>query len=312
MRPALVTVVVALVVLVLPAGAHDEPGADEAFLNIAHRGASRYAPELTMAAFDGAVERGADYLELDVQVSVDGTLVVIHDETLGRTARGPAGSCSGRVDTKTLAQLKTCDVGSWFADRYPHRPSFAGERIPTVAEVFERYGSGVSYLIELKSPEHSPGLAELLLLRLLDTHDLREEAVEQGRVVVQSFSRNDLLLLRALDPELPLVQLLAAVPSPADRHSVLDVVAGYADWIAPAAGLVDAEFVEAAHGRCLAVTPYTVDGADRMRTLIDAGVDGIITNRPHRLHRVLGRSAVAGRGDAARLTREAGRACGER
>src|SRR5687768_1343082 len=95
-------------------------------VNVAHRGASGHAPEHTFAAYDLALRMGADYIEQDLHLTKDGVLVVLHDETLDRTARGPVENCSGRVDTKTLAQIKTCDVGSWFA------PEYAGERIPTL------------------------------------------------------------------------------------------------------------------------------------------------------------------------------------
>ncbi|HWG94928.1 MAG TPA: glycerophosphodiester phosphodiesterase family protein, partial [Mycobacteriales bacterium] len=108
------------------------------------------------------------------------------------------------------------------------------------------------------------------------------------RVLLQSFSPSDLLLARALDPALPTVQLLAAVPpaGPA-RDAVLDGVARYADGIGPSAGGVDAALVQAAHARCLQVHPYTVDDRDRLQSLVDAGVDGVFTNRPDVLDEVL-------------------------
>src|SRR5512136_697214 len=95
-------------------------------LNIAHRGASAAAPQNTLAAFRKAVELGADGVELDVQLSADGAVVVIHDFTVDKTTDG-----TGRVAAKTLAELKALDAGSRFS------PQFAGERIPTLAEVFE-------------------------------------------------------------------------------------------------------------------------------------------------------------------------------
>ena len=86
---------------------------------IAHRGASVLAPEHTLAAYDLAIEIGADYLEHDLQLTFDGLLVILHDDTLDRTARGPAENCSGAVADKTLAQLETCDFGTWFTGRDP-------------------------------------------------------------------------------------------------------------------------------------------------------------------------------------------------
>ena len=100
--------------------------ADAPVLAIGHRGASGYAPEHTIASYDLALALGADYIEQDLQLTKDGVLVVLHDPTLDRTARGPAENCTGsRRSTKTLAQIKTCDVGSWFNDAFPEyaRPS---------------------------------------------------------------------------------------------------------------------------------------------------------------------------------------------
>lgn len=92
-------------------------------LNVAHRGASAVAPENTMAAFEKAVELGADAIELDLHVSHDGELVIIHDDTLDRTTDG-----QGPVHTRSLHELKQLDAGRWFSER------FAGQRIPTLAE----------------------------------------------------------------------------------------------------------------------------------------------------------------------------------
>src|SRR5688500_16528220 len=97
-------------------------------LVIAHRGASSYAPENTLAAFDLAIEMGARHLELDVHLTRDDHVVVIHDDTVDRTTGGV-----GPVAEQTLAELKSLDAGSWFGEK------FAGQRIPTFAEVLERY-----------------------------------------------------------------------------------------------------------------------------------------------------------------------------
>src|SRR5712691_12051383 len=109
------------------------------FLIIAHRGASSYAPENTIAAFDLALQMGARHLELDVHLTCDDYLIVIHDDTLDRTTNG-----TGPVASQTLAALQTLDAGAWFGE------AFAGARIPTLADVLTRY-HGRAYLhIELK------------------------------------------------------------------------------------------------------------------------------------------------------------------
>src|SRR5690606_11528357 len=116
----------------------------------AHRGASAYAPENTMAAFEMALEMGADGIELDVQMSRDGHLVVIHDPTLERTTDG-----SGLVAQYTLAELRRVDAGAWFDER------FRGQRIPTLAEVFELVRGKALLNVELKvMPVRYPGIEE--------------------------------------------------------------------------------------------------------------------------------------------------------
>ena len=293
--------VAAAAALFAPVAVHAEPVNGDRFLNIAHRGASGLAPEHTFPAWDLALSAGADYIEQDVQLTRDGVLVVLHDDTLERTARGPVENCTGSVRSKTYAQLRTCDVGSWFNERYPDRArkTYVGLRIPTLAQVFGRYGDRVDYYIETKSPHLAGGLAERELLRLLDLYGLRDAAVTDGKVLIQSFSPASLAFIAALDPALPLVQLLLTVPPASSRDAVLDAAAEYAVGIGPSAGGVDAAFVAAAHDRCLAVHPYTVDDPQRLEELLDVGVDGVFTNRPDTLESLLGprgrRPGAAGR-----------------
>ena len=109
---------------------------------------------------------GADYIEQDLQVTSDGVLVVLHDGTLNRTARGAAENCTGAVNTKTLAQIKTCSAGQWFG------PEWVDEKIRTLEEVFQRYGKTVNYYIETKTPDPADHMEEKLLA-LLDRYDLR-------------------------------------------------------------------------------------------------------------------------------------------
>lgn len=246
---------------------------------IAHRGASAEAPEHTFAAYDLAVEQGADYLEQDLQMTADGVLVALHDDTLDRTARGPAGSCSGPVNTKTLEQLQACDVGTWFNEADPDRadPGFEGLRIPTMEEILDRYGDEVRYYIEIKSPGDDPGM-EAAVLELLDDAGLTDDPSSE-QVLIQSFSADSLRLLHDERPELPLVQLLPASPTPLDP-GLLDAVAEYAVAVGPSFGNVDAAFVAAAHERCLDVHPYTVDDPVQMGRLLDLGVEGMFTNTP--------------------------------
>ncbi len=245
---------------------------------IAHRGASAEAPEHTFAAYDLALTQGADYLEQDLQLTADGELVVLHDDLLDRTARGPAESCTGTVQSKTLVQLEACEVGSWFDDAHPELadPSHAGQPIPTMRQVLERYGDDARFYIETKAPEAQPGMEEALVA-LLDEFDLGDAG--DGRVVIQSFSADSLRVIHALRPDLPLVLLVSATGPPLD-DALLDDAATFATGIGPAATLVDGAVLTEASARCLLVHPYTVDDPAEMQRLLDLGVQGLFTNRP--------------------------------
>lgn len=259
-------------------------------LNIGHRGASGYAPEHTIEAYDLALEQGADYIEIDLQMTSDGVLVAIHDTTLNRTARALEGEpkryCRGPVSNKTLEQLESCEVGSWFA------PEFYGLEIPTLEEIFAYYeGQDVNYYIETKKPEAAPGMEEELL-RLMREYGLIEPAAEEWQVLIQSFSPESLMTIHALEPSLPLIQLYWSGSSKAIQGD-LESASTYAVGIGPYKKDVDAQLVAAAHDLCLAVHPYTVNTTEEMEALVALGVDGMFTNFPDRLDGVLGDDALS-------------------
>lgn len=257
-------------------------------LVIGHRGASYNAPENTFAAWDLALEANADFLELDLQMTSDGELVVMHDEKLDRTARGPRPDCQGVIRTKTLQQLGRCEAGSWFNSKHRDRRNddFIGLRIPTLAAVFERYGPRARYYIETKDPEAAPGMEEEVL-RLIDQYGVFAADSEQPGVVIQSFHPQSLRRIHALDSRIPLSQLVAKRESSRSIRARLAQIATYARGIGPERGDVDAELVQAAHAAGLGVFPYTVNDAAEMRHLVELGVDGIFTDRPDLLRQIL-------------------------
>lgn len=289
------------------------PPADAPVLNIGHRGASGYAPEHTIPAYDLALEQGADYIEIDLQMTKDGVLVAMHDDTLDRTAQAPPGVperfCSGPVIKRTLEQIKMCDAGSWFNETYPQyaNPEYAGLKIPTLEEVFQRYGTGVNYYIETKNPEAAPGMEEELL-RLMQEYNLIEPAAQNWRVLIQSFSPASLQKIHALEPSLPLIQLFSSTETSQTIQAQLDLVRTYAVGIGPSKSDVDAALVEAAHARCLDIHPYTVNETAEMEALISLGVDGMFTNFPDRLDALLGKDAAPGM-TGAKLAAEASEVC---
>jgi glycerophosphoryl diester phosphodiesterase len=310
MSVAVTVLLVTCVSAAAGAPAEREP-ADAPVLNIGHRGASGYAPEHTIPAYDLALELGADYIEQDLQMTKDGVLVALHDDTLDRTARGPKGNCTGLVIEKTLKQIKTCDVGTWFNETYPQyaKPEYVGLKIPTLEEVFQRYGKSVNYYIETKNPETAPGMEEELL-RLMNKYGLTEPAARKWQVLIQSFSPASLQKVHALNPSLPLIQLFSSSETSETIRTRLDATRSYAVGIGPSKDDVDAALVEAAHARCLDIHPYTVNETAEMENLVALGVDGMFTNFPDRLDAVLGKEAAGGKTGAG-LAAEASRTCRE-
>jgi glycerophosphoryl diester phosphodiesterase len=308
----LMVILVAFAVPAVGAAAQTESTLEGPVLNIGHRGASAYAPEHTFAAYDLALEQGADYIEIDLQMTADGVLVALHDKTLNRTADAPEGVperyCRGLVSKKTLEQIKMCDAGSWFS------PEYAGEQIPTLEEIFDKYegpnyeGPPVNYYIETKNPDAAPGMEEELLALLRDNGLIPDPAEPANwRVLIQSFSAESLMEIHEAAPSLPLVQLYWAGTSKSIQRD-LDAVSEYAVGIGPYKQDVDAALVEAAHERCLAVHPYTVNTVEEMEDLISLGVDGMFTNNPDLLEGVLGEDALS-REVAAQRAAEAYQEC---
>lgn len=268
-----------------------------AFQVIAHRGASGHAPENTLAAFTLAHEQGADYLEMDAQLTADGKLVVFHDDTIERTSDG-----SGHINDYTLAELKALDVGTWFNQANPEKAddAFAGTRLLTLDEVFDAFGHDARYYIEVKSPELNPGLEDALLAKLKE-YDM----IQSGRVVVQSFDQPSLLKLHEQSPALPLVQLLWYYPDEDNAEQLKEwtdvtpgsdsvddadfqAIADYAEGVGTnvtyeGEPVIDDDFVQQAQDNGLLVHAYTMNDTDDMQQLLDWGVDGMFTNYPDRL-----------------------------
>ena len=268
MRYSVIAVAVAAALSALPsvAQAQSGPEAAAAPLVVAHRGASGTRPEHTFASYDHAIELGADYIEQDLQVTSDGILVDMHDGTLNRTTRGDAANCTGNVNSKTLAQIKTCSAGSWFGAEY------VNEKVPTLEELFQRYGNTVNYYIETKQPDPADHMEEKLLA-LLDKYNLRTASINNWQVLIQSFSADSLKTVHAMDPRLPLIFLgnptVANIPSYAD----------YAVGLGPSFGsTINTNWVNTAHANCLDVHPYTINDVATMNAALAAGVDGMFTN----------------------------------
>ena len=250
--------------------------------NLAHRGASALAPENTIEAFRLAVEAGAGGLELDVHMTCDGHIVVIHDATVDRTTNG-----SGAVSEMTLDELRKLDAGHNFSpDGGPIRPYRGrGVRVPRLGEVLEGFPV-VAVNIEIKTG--TPGIEETVLgvlreanalgrtLVVSTPHDIvkRFRKVSGGHVFTGAsrweigvfYISSRFRLERLVRPAYDALQ----VPL---RHRGIPVVTP--------------RFVRAAHARGVRVDAWTINRADEMRRLLDLGVDVIMTDRPGMLAEVL-------------------------
>lgn len=241
----------------------------------AHRGGAGLAPENTLAAFRKALDLDVDVLEMDMQVTRDGEIVIIHDDTLERTTDG-----RGLVTDLTLAELKQRDAGRHFGSQ------FAGEPIPTLREVIalvlSRGNTRVRLNIETKfakGREGSPRDFEEKVLAILRQTGFAE------RVILQSFHPPSLVKMKTLDPHIKLALLLGGRQAP--RDPVALVRQYHADYYSSDFRQLTAETVAALHLAGIPVVPWTVDEEADMRRLLDAGVgklagDGIITNYPDR------------------------------
>jgi len=236
---------------------------------MAHRGASAAAPANTLAAFRKAVEMGADSIELDVHLSADGVPVVIHNFTVDETTDG-----KGPVSDLTLAELKRLDAGAKFG------PAFAGERIPTLAEVFAAVGKRLLINIELKTREtRNSGLVPAVL-------DLIAQAGLTERVMLSSFNPLALRRCSQLAPHMRLGLIYAPNQPLWLRQGWPGILFHHHARHMPHS-MVDARTMAWARRRGYEVNAWTVDEPAEMERLIALDVDTITTNTPDRLLRLL-------------------------
>ena len=236
-----------------------------AFLTIAHRGYSDAYPENTLAAFDGAIAAGALMSELDVTLSRDRHVVVIHDDHLDRTT-----DASGLVVQRNLSELKRLDAGSWFDQR------FTGEPIPTLAEVLGRVKGRGLLNVEIKSSAYAPGHPKDAIEK--QVVDLIRRRRMMRSTVVSSFSR-------------PILEQLAAMKNPPalaliSEEEATDETVAFCRRIRsfswhPDHRIITADLVEEMHRHRIRVYPWTVKTRTDLRRVKDMGVDGVIVNDPH-------------------------------
>ena len=221
-----------------------------------HRGAMAGAPMNTLAAFQLAVEQGADGIELDVHLSKDGQIVVLHDFAVDATTNG-----QGDITDMTLSELKQLDAGLWFS------AEFAGERIPTLDEVFEGFAHKLYFNVELKSRFDERHALEAAVADCIRRHKLTEQTI------VSSFDARLLQRFRAVCPEVMMGYLHGPDISPIMNEVPHEARHPWHDFI-------DEAYMRWARDAGYLVNAWTVNDFDRARALRDLGVNGIITDSP--------------------------------
>jgi glycerophosphoryl diester phosphodiesterase len=226
----------------------------------AHRGASGYAPENTMTAFQQALLCNADGIELDVQLTRDGTVVVLHDHKIDRTSNG-----KGWLKNFTLAELRQYDFGSWFSSE------FRGEPLPTLDETLAWLATTSLRLnIEIKNGPVIYAGIEAKVVAAIDRYQLAD------RVIISSFYHPSLQKVKLLNPKLQTGVLFDCRPL-----SVLALAHDCAaDWLHPNWQNLDAAWVTEAKAAGLGINAYTVNKADEYKWITDFAIDGIFSNYP--------------------------------
>jgi glycerophosphoryl diester phosphodiesterase len=244
---------------------------------VAHRGASFDAPENTLAAIELGWAQGADAVEIDVHFSKDGHVVVIHDDNTRKTA-----GVRKKVAAQTLAELKALDVGSW------KHAKFKGEPVPTLAEAFATIPSGKRLFVEVKcGPECVDAFAA----------DIRASRLKPTQIIPIGFSLPTMRQLKQALPELEVCWIVEFKRtlrgwSPKVERLIEQVAEAGLDGLdVSGKGPVDAEFAAKVHEAGQKLYVWTVDDPTKARELMNAGVDGITTNKPGWLRKQLEQSS---------------------
>ncbi|MEM6262207.1 MAG: glycerophosphodiester phosphodiesterase family protein [Bacteroidota bacterium] len=242
---------------------------------IAHRGASGTAPENTLSAVKRALEMGADQIEIDVHLSKDGEVIVIHDPTLERTTTG-----TGTVEEHTLQELKKLDAGTWFSEK------FTGEPIPTLEEVLDMIDGKAVLLIEIKHGKQH--LYEGISQKVIERVRKKKAA---SWVIIQSFETEVVEECIELAPDLEVHKLIVTnIPLlPLYTDGKLRFGSPFSfkgiKGLNPYHKTLSKRFVRKAHKKGWKVFTYTVNEEKAIQRCRELGVDGIITNFPERVKR---------------------------
>ncbi|WP_338706066.1 glycerophosphodiester phosphodiesterase [Bacillus altitudinis] len=228
---------------------------------IAHRGSSSAAPENTIAAFDVAVEQGADYIELDVQMTMDQHVVVIHDDTVDRTTNG-----NGLVKSYTLDQLKKLDAGSWFDQQYTN------ERIPTLQEILERYSQRIGILIEIKHPKRQIGI-EKAVARIINRF------AYSRHIMIQSFDVHALQRIKAFAPSLRTALIIKPDAFKLTKRKIM-TYSSFANCLNMKKTMINRWWIDRIHTFEMDVFIWTVKDQKTADRIKKYPIDGVVTDNP--------------------------------
>ena len=265
--------IVALLTTVVVAG--DRPATIEEFYDsgartrvIAHRGFSSQAPENTLAAVRAAIEVGADMVEIDVTLTADVHVVVVHDETLDRTSNG-----NGEVLLFSLSEIRELDAGSWFS------PAFAGERIPTLDAVLAEVEGRILLNVEIKSEAVDRGVVAKV------ASAIRERGLTD-QVVVSSFSPTALEEMHGVAPEIRTAVLFnIKLHKGQDPVEIVNGVGASVFNIKRTR--LTRKMLRRCHENGIPVGVYTVNKTRRMRRMAEKGIDAVFTDHPDRFLEIL-------------------------
>lgn len=233
---------------------------------IAHRGFSGIAPENTMAAFQKAINHNIEFFELDVHITKDDSVMVIHDSSVDRTT---SNSKSGKIADMTYAEVRQSNAG--YTDKFGKQ--FENESIPTLYEALALAKDKIKVCVEIKAYG-----AEEQVMHTINTLGMNDQ------VIIFSFYYPVLAKIRKMDKDIPILYLKGRADEfTLDYANVID-----ASYIGVGGGTkLSKEFLAKAHAQGIKVWRYTVDDEPTMQTLIDLGIDGIISNHPDRVQKLL-------------------------
>ncbi|MFW9906657.1 MAG: glycerophosphodiester phosphodiesterase [Candidatus Thorarchaeota archaeon] len=237
-------------------------------LNIAHRGGAGLAPENTLSCFKQGLVF-ADMIEFDIQPTKDLQLVVYHDrDGIERTTNG-----KGKVPNLTLKHLRSLDAGSWFDQKYK------GERIPTLSEVLEETSStNIHYNIELKYYDPGTNWFENEIINTIKKYKIEERSVITARY------KENILRIQEIDPQIDLA-LLQKERTPNEYFKLISKLDLKTAQIRPSA--LEPSFLKKCHEKGIRVFYFYADEPNEMKRVINLGINGLLTNYPDRLRRVL-------------------------